>query len=53
LLFNNGLEASETVFIDDMPYNVEGAKAVGMAGIQFIDAVRCENELRVLGVEFT
>ncbi|MEZ9701673.1 HAD family hydrolase [Vibrio sp. 10N.261.46.E12] len=53
LLSNNGLEASETVFIDDMPYNVEGAKAVGMAGIQFIDAVQCENELRVLGVEFT
>ncbi|MEZ9762046.1 HAD family hydrolase [Vibrio splendidus] len=53
LLSNNGLEASETVFIDDMPYNVEGAKAVGMARIQFIDAVQCENELRALGVEFT
>ncbi|MEZ9336875.1 HAD family hydrolase [Vibrio splendidus] len=53
LLSNNGLEASETVFIDDMPYNVEGAKTVGMAGIQFIDSVQCENELRALGVEFT
>ncbi|MEZ9061662.1 HAD family hydrolase [Vibrio sp. 10N.261.52.E6] len=53
LLSNNGLEASETVFIDDMPYNVEGAKAVGMAGIQFIDSAQCENELRALGVEFT
>ncbi|UPR36296.1 HAD family phosphatase [Vibrio cyclitrophicus] len=50
LLSNNGLEASETVFIDDMPYNVEGAKAVGMAGIQFIDAVQCENSLQALGV---
>ncbi len=47
---NNDLEASETVFIDDMPYNVEGAKVVGMAGIQFVDAVQCENSLRALGV---
>ncbi len=53
LLSNNGLEASETVFIDDVPYNVEGAKTVGMAGIQFIDLVQCENELRALSVEFT
>ena len=53
LLSNNGLEASETVFIDDMPYNVEGAKAVGMAGIQFSDAVQCENALRAFGVELT
>ncbi|MEZ8287082.1 HAD family hydrolase [Vibrio splendidus] len=52
LLSNNGLEASETVFIDDMPYNVEGAKIVGMAGVQFIDAVQCENDLCALGVEF-
>lgn len=50
LLSNNGLEASETVFIDDMPYNVEGAKAVGMAGIQFTDAAQCENSLQALGV---
>ena len=27
--------AEESVFIDDLPANVEGARAVGMAGIQF------------------
>ena len=51
LLSNNGLEASETVFIDDMPYNVEGAKAVGMAGIQFSDVSQCERELLALGID--
>ena len=51
LLSNNGLEASETVFIDDMPYNVEGAKAVGMAGIQFSDVSQCERELLSLGID--
>ncbi|OEE87311.1 HAD family hydrolase [Vibrio crassostreae 9ZC88] len=50
LLSNYGLKASETVFIDDMPYNVEGARSVGMAAIQFTDAVQCENSLQTLGV---
>jgi putative hydrolase of the HAD superfamily len=27
--------AEESVFIDDLPANVEGARAVGMTGIQF------------------
>lgn len=51
LLSNNGLEASETVFIDDMPYNVEGAKAVGITGIQFSDVSQCERELLALGID--
>ncbi|MFA0543281.1 HAD family hydrolase [Vibrio sp. 10N.222.52.B7] len=50
LLSNYGLKASETVFIDDMPYNVEGARSLGMAAIQFTDAVQCENSLQALGV---
>ncbi|CDT15420.1 HAD superfamily hydrolase (fragment) [Vibrio coralliirubri] len=50
LLSNYGLKASETVFLDDMPYNVKGAKAVGMAAIQFTNAVQCENSLQALGV---
>ncbi|MEZ8759225.1 HAD family hydrolase [Vibrio splendidus] len=50
LLSNYGLKASETVFLDDMPYNVEGARSVGMAAIQFTDAVQCENSLQALGV---
>lgn len=51
LLSNNSLDASDTVFIDDMPSNVEGAKAVGMAGIQFSDVSQCERELLALGID--
>jgi putative hydrolase of the HAD superfamily len=40
------------VFIDDMPHNVEGARAVGIAGIQFENAVQCEEELKALGLSF-
>ncbi|WP_059017768.1 HAD family hydrolase [Vibrio coralliirubri] len=50
LLSDYGLKASETVFLDDMPYNVEGARTVGMAAIQFTNAVQCENSLQALGV---
>lgn len=49
LLSENNLKASETVFIDDMPYNVKGAEAVGIAGIQFVDAEQCQNALLRLG----
>jgi HAD superfamily hydrolase (TIGR01509 family) len=45
LLERFGLEARETVFIDDMAANVEGARAVGMLGIQFSDAAECERRL--------
>ena len=30
-----GLTAEETLFIDDTPYNIEGARSVGMGGIVF------------------
>jgi putative hydrolase of the HAD superfamily len=40
------------VFLDDMPYNVEGAKAVGMAAIQFENAQQCETALKQLGLIF-
>jgi putative hydrolase of the HAD superfamily len=39
----------ETVFIDDMQANVEGAQKIGMKGIQFTDAVSCRQELINLG----
>jgi len=52
LLTQYKLEASETVFIDDMPYNVAGAKAVGIAGVQFENAAQCEGELKALGLSF-
>ncbi|EJE4174012.1 HAD family hydrolase [Vibrio rotiferianus] len=44
------LIASETVFIDDMLYNVEGAKSVGMHAIQFEDIGQCEKDLISLGL---
>ena len=50
LLNNNELIASETVFIDDMLYNVEGAKSVGMHAIQFEDIGQCEKDLISLGL---
>jgi len=52
LLSQYGLKASETVFIDDMPYNVKGAEAVGIKGIQFENASQCEQSLKALGVKF-
>jgi putative hydrolase of the HAD superfamily len=52
LLSQYALEASETVFIDDMPYNVKGAEAVGIAAIQFNSASQCEDALISLGLEF-
>lgn len=40
----------ETVFIDDLSKNVEGAKLVGMHGIHFSTAHDCKIKLRQLGV---
>ncbi|MCY9802523.1 HAD family phosphatase [Vibrio scophthalmi] len=52
LLAQFALEASKTVFIDDMPYNVAGAEALGMAGIQFENSSQCEQALKALGLSF-
>jgi len=52
LLSQYCLKASETVFIDDMAYNVKGAERVGIKGIQFESASQCEQALRALGVQF-
>ncbi|MCG9775536.1 HAD family phosphatase, partial [Vibrio diabolicus] len=52
LLSTYQLQAKETVFLDDMPYNVEGARAVGMAAIQFENAQQCESELKAMGLCF-
>jgi HAD superfamily hydrolase (TIGR01509 family) len=48
LLERFGLTAHETVFIDDVPANVEGARAVGMHAIQFRDAADCAARLEPL-----
>ena len=51
LLYQYGLEASETVFIDDMPYNVAGAESVGMNAILFKNTYQCAQALKALGVQ--
>ncbi|MBQ4836603.1 HAD family hydrolase [Pseudoalteromonas luteoviolacea] len=52
LLEQYQLAANETVFLDDMPHNVAGAKAVGMAAIQFENAEQGVAALKSLGLEF-
>jgi putative hydrolase of the HAD superfamily len=52
LLNDYGLEAERTVFIDDMPGNVDGAQDVGMQAIRFVDAAQCERDLLHLGLRF-
>lgn len=48
LLERYALKAGETVFIDDLPRNVEGARAVGFETVLFRDAEQCERELAAL-----
>ncbi|MEL7210215.1 MAG: HAD family phosphatase [Actinomycetota bacterium] len=50
LLDRYGLEAADTVFIDDWDRNVDGARAAGLQAIQFHDAGRLRRDLRALGV---
>ncbi|OLQ94578.1 HAD family hydrolase [Vibrio ponticus] len=50
LLEQYQLDAAECLFIDDMPYNVEGAQAVGMSALQFEHAEQCLQDLKRLGV---
>jgi HAD superfamily hydrolase (TIGR01509 family) len=45
LLGRFGLNAGETLFIDDHLPNVEGARSVGLHAIQFFDAAGCEQAL--------
>lgn len=52
LLSQYSLNASESVFIDDMQYNVQGAKSLGFSGIEFKNATQCERELHQLGLSF-
>ncbi|EKO3577203.1 HAD family phosphatase [Vibrio metschnikovii] len=51
LLSQYDLNAAETIFIDDMLYNVQGAESVGIKGIQFESAFQCEQALKLLGVQ--
>lgn len=51
LLEKYGLQAEESVFLDDLPANIEGAKAVGMHGIVFTGLEDALVELERLGVK--
>ena len=48
LLERFGLLAEESVFVDDMQANVDGAKRVGLHAIRFQNAAQCELELEEL-----
>lgn len=50
LLDTAGIEASESVFLDDVQRNVDGAKAVGMEACVFTTAAKAREGLRALGV---
>ncbi len=50
LLGRNALEAEATVFIDDSPMNVDGARAVGMHAIHFTGPDGLESGLREHGL---
>jgi HAD superfamily hydrolase (TIGR01509 family) len=45
LLERFGLRAQETVFVDDLPANVEAAGRIGLHTILFRDAAQCQQEL--------
>src|SRR5471030_2448061 len=45
-----GFQPGDAVFIDDVLANVEGARAVGMAGIHHRSAAKTAAELRALGL---
>jgi putative hydrolase of the HAD superfamily len=48
LLCRYGLSAAETVFVDDHPPNIEGARALGLQTVLFRDARQCRAELERL-----
>ena len=45
-----GWNAERTLFVDDLPANVEGARTVGMRALQFESAEQVRRELTKLGV---
>lgn len=49
LIEKHGLDATEAVFIDDVPANLHAAARFGIRTIQFERPAQCEEELRALG----
>jgi 2-haloacid dehalogenase len=50
LLSRNGLSAAEAIFIDDSHRNVDGARAVGMAGLHFETPAKLRADLTALSL---
>ncbi len=50
-LARSGVAAERTVFIDDRPANVEGAKKAGIRTVLFRDPGQVKNELAAMGVQ--
>ncbi len=48
LIQEYAINPAESVFIDDHPPNVEGARSIGMNSIQFFSARQCVNELNTI-----
>lgn len=46
------IKAEESVFLDDLAANIEGAKRMGMHGIVFTGIEDAKEELKALGVKF-
>jgi 2-haloacid dehalogenase len=49
-LERTGFAAARTVFIDDNLPNVEGARALGMHAVHFVNSAQCREALRALDV---
>jgi putative hydrolase of the HAD superfamily len=45
-----GIDAADTLFIDDLPHNAQAARAAGWQALHFIDPAQCEAELAALGL---
>jgi len=50
LLTTYQLKPDETLFIDDIMKNVEGAKLMGMQGIEFKNVAQCRDEMQKLNI---
>jgi putative hydrolase of the HAD superfamily len=50
LLRTYGLEAKDTLFIDDVQKNLDAAAKLGIKKLRFENASQCERELRALGL---
>ena len=45
-----GIDAADTLFIDDAAHNAEAARAAGWQALHFVDAAQCEAELAQRGL---